>query len=122
MREKPKIGQILYSLNVGNAARYGREQKLTPVTVTKVGRKYFYCKVGNYLETQYHLKTWKDTGQNIGSVLYLNAEEWEIEKETIKICKFLSSSFNYGRNVKGINYKTLQDIEKLILIGENDGE
>jgi len=122
MRTKPKIGQILQSLNVGNAARYGREQKLTPVTVMKVGRKYFYCKEGGYCETRYDLKTWEETGQNIGSVLYLNAEEWEIEKETIKICKFLSSSFKYGRNVKGINYKTLQDIEKLILIGENDGE
>jgi len=122
MREKPKIGQILYSLNVGNAARYGREQKLTPVTVTKVGRKYFYCKVGNYLETQYHLKTWEETGQNIGSVLYLNAEEWEDAKEADRICYFIAKSFGSNQNMKDLNFKTLQDIEKLILIGENDGE
>jgi len=122
MRKKPKVGQILHSLNVGNAARYGRVQSLTPVTVTKVGRKYFYCKVGNYLETQYHLKTWWENSPNISSELYLSPQAWEEAKETDKICKYISSSFKYGRNMKDLNFKTLQDIEKLILIGENDGE
>ncbi len=122
MRKKPKIGQTLYSLNVGSAASYGREQNLTPVTVMKVGRKYFYCKEGDYCETRYDLETWEETGQNIGSVLYLNAEEWEDAKEADRICYFIAKSFGSNQNMKDLNFKTLQDIEKLILIGENDGE
>lgn len=39
---KPKLGDILYSLNINNAAR-NVKQELTEVTVTKVGRKYFTC-------------------------------------------------------------------------------
>lgn len=38
----PQVGQTLYSLNIGNAAR-NCEQKLKPVIVRKVGRKYFEC-------------------------------------------------------------------------------
>lgn len=42
-QEKPKVGQRFYSLNVSNVTR-NRKQKLTPVTVIKVGRKYFTCR------------------------------------------------------------------------------
>ena len=43
MKTKPVVGQVLYSLNVGNAAR-NCGQVLTPVTVVSVGRKYFKVK------------------------------------------------------------------------------
>ncbi len=54
---KPAVGQVLYSLNVGNAAR-GRERVLTPVVVIKVGRKYFTCRPegkDSWADVQYHL-------------------------------------------------------------------
>ena len=43
-KEKPKVGQIIFSLNVGNAYRssWGHSQKLTEYEVSRVGRKYFY--------------------------------------------------------------------------------
>lgn len=46
-REKPKVGDVLYSLSIGNASRF-TEQKLTQVKVTKVGRKYFHCGRNQY--------------------------------------------------------------------------
>lgn len=81
--EKPKVGQILYSLNVENAAR-GREQVLTPVKVVKVGRKYFTCKEnGSPWKTQYHIDGWREkTDYPPNSKLYRNPQEWEDEKQS----------------------------------------
>lgn len=44
MKRKPQIGETLYGLNIGNASRRGVEQKLTPMVVTAVGRKFFNLK------------------------------------------------------------------------------
>lgn len=59
-RKKPEVGQVVYSLNVGNAAR-NREQVLTPLKVTKVGRKYFTALEDGYpdhLSVQFHIDSW----------------------------------------------------------------
>ena len=55
---KPKIGEVLFSLNVGEEAR-NKKQTLTKVTVTKVGRKYFYCHNENWFQQkQYLIENW----------------------------------------------------------------
>lgn len=112
-KEKLKVGQTLYSLNVGNAARRV-EQVLTPVTVTKVGRKYFTCtKEGRRIGTQYKLSDWSEnTEYSSDSCLYENPQEFEDEKERRGIGTSLSELFRYGawsalsldqlRRIKGI--------------------
>lgn len=116
MRDKPKVGQILYSLNIGNAARH-TESKLTQVEVTKVGRKYFTCKRDKtaYWGTHYHIDTWHERSNTIGnSRLYETPQEWEDEKEATKICKRISDAFEYGYNRQNVVLSDLREIERII--------
>ena len=114
---KPKVGQILYSLNVGNASR-NQEQKLTPTTVEKVGRKYFTCCPeggGKWQRQQYTIDGWcEKTIYSAGSVLYANPQDWENEKEEARICRVIADSFQYGRNCLPIPLNQLQAIETIL--------
>lgn len=113
--DKPEVGQTLYSLNIGNAARYSK-QKLTPVIVTKVGRKYFLCKQGDHrFKTQYRLDNWYEkTDYTANSKLYLNPQHWEDEREATDICKLIYKTFEYGRNREGVSLGVLREIKRLI--------
>lgn len=117
MRDKPKVGQRLFSLNIGNMAR-NREQKLTEVEVTKIGRKYFTCKKDKtaHCETQYHIDTWyeKTGGYCASSCLYETAQIWEDEKEKNRICSLIYKTFEYGRKQRDISLSDLRKIEKII--------
>ena len=121
--KKPEVGQTLYSLNVGNAARR-RPQILTPVVVTKVGRKYFTCKpeVGNkWQEVQYHLDGWYEKTDCIpDSVLYINPQEWEDVNETNRICNMIGNAFRYGHNKSKLSLQQLRAIEQVIVEGDRD--
>lgn len=92
MNNKPEVGQIVYSLNITNAARH-KEQVLTPIKVTKIGRKYFTC--GERWEaTQYHLDTWVEkTEYSASSRVYENSTEWEEEKEATDLLQYLKNEF-----------------------------
>ncbi len=84
-RPKPTVGQTLFDLNVGNAARRG-PQVLTKVVVTKVGRKYFTCKEPGdpawYDGTEYHLGDWRErTSYSSEHQLYVSEQEREDEAE-----------------------------------------
>ena len=97
--KKPEIGDILYSLNVGNAARH-KEQELTPVAVKKVGRKYFTAGVDgkSWSNVRYHIKGWRqETNSSVTSVLYKDPEEWEESKEKTEISRFNDGMVSYGR-------------------------
>ena len=120
MKTKPKVGDIFYSLNVGNAAR-NKKQKLTPVRVVKVGRKYFYCctnDVENPYEHQltgYYVDGWKEkTNYTANSRLYASIKDFEDEKEEAEISKFIYKNFNWGRNKSKISLKTLRAIKKIL--------
>ena len=112
---KPEVGQTLYSLNVGNSAR-GVEQKLTPVKVTKVGRKYFTCaKEDSSFETQYHLEDWSQkTEYSAGSALYTNPEEWEDEKERTSLRDGMSNFFGWSGDCRKLTLAQLREINKII--------
>lgn len=78
-----QLNDTLYSLNIGNSAR-GKEKVLTPVKVTKIGRKYFTVEgEGRYPRvTEHHLDTWKQkTNYSAECCLYPNAQTWEDQKE-----------------------------------------
>ena len=118
MREKPKVGQKLFSLNIGNSAR-NREQVLTPVVVKKVGRKYFTCgpegKEQPWMQTEYHLDTWKEkTDYSADSKLYESEQEWLDKKECSKICRYIYEQFNYGNNYLKIPLSDLKKIMEII--------
>lgn len=113
---KPTVGQKLFCLNVGNAAR-NVPQVLTPVIVTSVGRKYFTTKTEEKYprNIDYHLDTWQEKTQfSKNSHLYLTEQEWLDETETQNICDEISHSFHYGKNGKNLPLATLRQIKQLI--------
>ena len=115
--EKPVVGQILYSLNIGNAAR-NREKSLTQVIVRKVGRKYFTCNQKgwpDHCDTQYYISDWREkSNYSASSKLYENAQDYRDEKEITEICWRLHRAFEYGRNLLGIELADLRKIDSLL--------
>ena len=113
-KQKPVVGQKLLSLNVGNAAR-NTEQKLTPVIVTKVGRKYFTAqREGWNFGTVYHLEDWTEkTEYSSNSCLYETEQEWIDDKKTSSHLKTLRNFFDYSGKA---NKLSLSDLEKIIKI------
>ena len=113
--DKPKVGQILYSLNTGNTARYTK-QKLTTVEVIRAGRKYFYCcepehKNRKWLETIYRIEDWREQSDySATSLLFSSLQEWEDHKEVSVICAEISKSFRNGNNVRDLDLSDLRAI------------
>ena len=113
-RKKPEVGQTLYSLNIGNAARRC-EQVLTPVKVCKVGRKYFTVGEGRWREVQYYLHDWSEkTDYCANSRLYETEQEYFDEKECSKLSDYIYEHFEYRRNVKNISLESLRKIRDII--------
>lgn len=113
--KKPKIDDILYSLNVGYASRQ-TEQILTPVVVRTVGRKYFTCSPESNVWkcTRYHLDGWTEKSvYGPISVLFSTPQEWEDEKEKNKISSYINKAFEYSRN-PGLSLSQLREIKKMI--------
>ena len=111
---KPKIGQRLYSLNVGNRAR-NTTQQLTPVVVVTVGRKYFTTlpvgKTDLFFEDRYHIDTWAEkTDTCTNSVLYLTEQSWADEQESRQLCVQISKAFMYGKNQHNVSLEYLREI------------
>lgn len=121
MNQKVTVGQKLFSLNVGNAARH-RVQILTPVVVTKVGRKYFTVKTDDKygFETEYNLEDWEEnTEYTRNSVLYETEQQWYDEKELGAICQHISKAFEHGRNQRNLSIGTIRAISELIYSNQN---
>ena len=113
MRPTPKVGQILYSLNVGNAS-HRKEQKLTPVVVTKVGRKYFTCErvEGVWKDTtEYYLDDWAHrSNYTASSYLYVSEQEWFDEKEAYELRNELLSKMHD----KKLNLEQLRAVKNIL--------
>ncbi len=115
-RQAPKVGDTLFSLNVGNSAR-SRPQTLTPVKVIKVGRKFFTTqKIGQeYFETVYHLSTWQEYSvYSANSLLYATEQEYADLAEETKICETISLGFQYGKNQYKLPLPILRQVNELI--------
>jgi len=105
MKQKPKVGQIVFSLNVGNAARYA-EQKLTPKKVDAVGRKYFTVN-----GVQFHLDNWRQkTMYSADQEIFSSETEYNEMVESNAISRSIAESFAYGRNVKNVPIESLREI------------
>jgi hypothetical protein len=118
--KRPVIGLTVYSLNVGNARHGGREQKLTPLIVTAIGRKYFTCHREGWTPNesngiQFHLANWREKAEVcVDHELYETEQAWLDKKEADIICHELWKAFEYGRNVKSLPLETLRRIKELI--------
>ena len=111
-RQPPQVGEKLYSLNVGNAAR-GCEKKLTPVTVTKVGRKYFTCGEG-WGAVQYHLSDWRQkTEYGVTSRLYRDPQEWEDKRESEQLLREVRGRLDWGSSLR-LTLDQLRRIKSII--------
>ena len=113
-KRKPKLGEILYSLNIGDDVR-NRKQELTPVEVIKVGKKYFSCSERGLPFIKYHIDTWRQkTEFSENSRLYENPKEWEDEKESNRIKLRILDIFSRPISVRGISLGSLKKIEEII--------
>lgn len=99
-KRRPVVGETLYSLNVNNEA-IRKPQALSPVVVTKVGRKYFTCQRPDFkiLQREYHLDTW---GERIdgspNSHLYETEQEWFDVRDAAQLTKDIKQVFShYGQ-------------------------
>lgn len=108
---KPIVGETLYSLNVGNAAR-DSEQVLTPVKVKSVGRRYFTV-IGKYgWEKKYYLDTWGEVSDyRADSCLYETEKEWKDEKEATDLHRKIKEHFVYK---KRLSLEQLRAINKIM--------
>jgi hypothetical protein len=119
---KPTIGQIIFGLNVGNAARHC-EQKLTKMIVTSVGNKYFKARkiddASGWTEDQFYNDGWKQKTDCSATIfLYESEQSYFDENEVRNICVKLSKFFGHGKNSKHVSLQNLRAILKLIE-GEN---
>lgn len=118
-RPTPKVGDTLYSLNVGNAARH-RPQVLTTVQVVKVGRKYFECSLPEYathphMATVYHLDDWREkTDYCLDSRLYASPQEYEDETCTGKIREEMRLIFSSEMSQQTIPLEKLREIQAIV--------
>lgn len=114
MKQTPTVGQTLYSLNVGDAARRS-SQVLTPVTVTKVGRKYFTVGEG-WASQEYHLSDWREkTDYTPTSCLYVSEQEFADQKESAELTDRIRHVFSYLGGVKHIPLESLRSIYGIIM-------
>ena len=117
INEKLKVGDKLYKLNVGNMARY-QKQKLTPVFVKKVGRKYFTVgeKDGSrYSDIQFYIDDWYEkTNYFANWILYKSKQDYYNEIEASKICRNIDGAFKYGKNCLNISLEDLRVVENII--------
>ncbi len=115
MRKKVVIGQKLYSLNINNAAR-GVEQKLTEVTVVKVGRKYFTVQVSNqsFARAQYHIDTWREvTDYTPDHQLFETVQEYEDSIERTRLRNTIRKIFG-GFGANSLPLDSLRKIDAII--------
>jgi hypothetical protein len=115
MKPKPKLGQEVFSLNIGNNARHV-PQVLSPATVSKVGRKYFSVKLqGPYpMEREYHIENWRErTECSPRTRLYESEEAYMAEKETSVIWGQLRHVFSMY-NATGFDLPRLRKIIAIV--------
>lgn len=114
---KPKVGDRLFDLNVGNAARRGCPQVLTPVEIIRVGRKYFTCAPIEGIcrpETSYHVDSWREhTDYSASHQLFKTEQEYLDKRDAAQIAMFIRETFSgYGQTK--IPVEKLREIKRIL--------
>jgi hypothetical protein len=119
-KRKPIVGETLYSLNVGNAARKGVPQVLTPVKVVSVGLKLFRCRPEDNLDSEwcevaYRLEDWREHSEYSATfVLYQTEQERLDEVESFTLSKKIGEAFEWGRNKANLSIERLRRISSIL--------
>lgn len=84
-RPNPTVGATLFSRQVDHRLR--EEPPLEEVTVTKVGRRYFYCKGTCSQERTFHLNDWRQElgGYSPDRELYATRQAYLDEMEAARL-------------------------------------
>lgn len=116
-QKKPQVGETLYSLNIGNAARRV-EQTLTPMTVLTVGRKYFTVAERDHPHrkpVKFDLKTWRQvTEYSADHRLYRDPQEWVDETARATACARLYEAFEARQNRENLPLSTLAHLVEVV--------
>lgn len=107
---KPKVGQVLHQFPLLR----GDKATLSPVVVTRVGRRYFTCSPesdpSEMAGIEYDLETWQERGDPCGSRLYPSPQAHADEVEARAICRELGDWFYLGSNRRQVELATLRRI------------
>jgi len=115
MKPKPKSGQRLFLLNIGNAARRC-PSVLKPATVKSVGRKYFFVSLDDYSvwTIQFHLDDWRQkTDYSTDYAIYATEQEYADEVEKGKLAAVLRETFSHCGRTR-FSLETLRAVAALI--------
>lgn len=122
-KRKPVVGDTLYRLSVGNAARFDAD-RLVPVIVTSVGRKYFTCtpeefKDCPHMERQFHLESWREkTDTSAWYELFEDPQEYYDRKEEQSIWDQCRNTFTGWRDRSRLSLFQLRQIKAIIDSGK----
>lgn len=115
---KPKMGELFWRLNTGNAAR-NREQRLEAVRVTHVGRKWFTVAPDDCPHRSDRF-TIADRMQDSGdfsatatAALYASPQQWEDEKEFDRLWLCMASMFTTCKRNSHLDLDALRQIAKI---------
>jgi hypothetical protein len=115
---KPKVGDKVWSLAVGNAARNLTKPRLTEYTVFKVGRKYFTAgeSEDHWRLAQYEISNWRQkTDYSPQSVLYPSKQAYTDERLCRDIAVDISRYFD--RHNGGVASRfSLDSLQKIAVI------
>lgn len=111
--KKLEVGQVLYS---GRTDYFDKVivDGISEKTVTKIGRKYFYC--DNQERYPYDIETllWKDKVYNSRKQLYLTREEIEERREKERLLSNIEKFFRDYTNPKKLDVMQLTKIWDII--------
>lgn len=116
MKRKPILGERLFVLNVGNAAR-NTKQTLRPVIVSKVGRKYFAVESEDRWKTQweFHIGDWREvTKYTPDAELYETEQQLSDERELLELARLIRNEFTHAWGTPKQSLETLRKIYELI--------
>lgn len=122
-KRKPVVGETLYRLSVGNAARL-EPDRLIPVIVTSVGRKYFTCtpeklKDSPHMGRQFHLESWREkTDISASYELFEDPQEYHDRKESQSIWDQCRNIFTGWKDRSSLSLDQLRQIKAIIDSGK----
>ena len=117
MKNRPVIGQVLFSLAVGNAARRHNEPVVTTIKVSKIGRKYFTCVTDDKYKWEriYHLDNWREkTDCSPNSKLYESEQAILDEFEASKLYQKIKYDFFDSYRSSLIPLEKLKQIKEIL--------